>query len=121
MDYYESHHELFQLFGGYLNQSWLDIYIWDGREPSYSTIIRKYKTEDSKEGIKKTISELKNIIGIAKHYDEEKWGNILTWELGLGYDPSGDNLTYREWLEDVLKILEEPREETLKHFIPERV
>jgi len=33
--------------------------------------------------------------------------------------PSYWGFSFREWLEDVLKILEEPMEQTKKHFIPE--
>jgi hypothetical protein len=119
-DYRDSHFDLYQLFGGYLNQSWIDIYIWEGNKPTYQPLIRKYKTEDTQEGIDKTIAQLKDIIIIGKGSDEENWGNILDG-LSLGYYPPGDNLKYEEWLEDVLKILEEPIEETLKHWIPERI
>jgi CdiI immunity protein len=120
MSYYDSHQLLFHVFGGYLNQSFHHIYVWEDKKPQYEPLIRKYKTEDTQEGIDKTIAQLKDIMIIGKGSDEEGWGNILD-DLSLGYYPPGDNLTYEEWLEDVLKILEEPMEETLRHWIPERI
>jgi CdiI immunity protein len=117
MNYEQKFFDLSQLFGGYLNQNFHHIYIWEDKKPTYQPLIRKYKTES--ERVKKTIEQLKDIMKIGKGSDEEDWGEILD-KIGLGYYPPGDNLTYEEWLEDVLKILEEPMEETLRHWIPER-
>lgn len=120
-DYKNEYRCLFHLFGGYLNQSWKEIYIWEGRTPNYQTIIRKYKTEDTQEGIDKTIAQLKDIMRIGKGSDEDEWVDILTWGLSLGLRPKGFNLSHEEWLTEVLNILEEPMEETLKHWIPKRI
>jgi CdiI immunity protein len=120
-DYRDSHFDLYQLFGGYLNQSWIDIYIWEGKKPSYQPLIRKYKTEDTQEGIDKTIAQLKDIMKIGKGMSEDDFSDSLYLGLSLGYYPPGDDLTHEQWLEDVLKILEEPMEETLKHWIPKRI
>jgi len=121
MDYNEKYHNLYQLFGGYLNQSWLDIYIWEGREPTYQPIVRKYKTEFPKEDIEKTIAELKEVIALDNNFDEEDWREVLSWGLSLGLRPRGFGLSPREWLEDVLNILEEPMEISKKGFIPEGI
>lgn len=122
MSYYESHHNLFQMFAGYLNQDWKTIYIWNDEKPNYQSIVRKYKTENSSEEIEKTIIQLKNIMNTGKVHDEEEWLNILTYGgLGLGYYPPGLGQTYEEWLKDVLNILEEPAQETQNHFTPERI
>ena len=121
MSYYESHRSLSELFSGYLNQDWKEIYAWNGTEPNYQSILRKYKTEDSVEGIKKTIAELKDLITICENFNYDQWVETLSYDLGLGLRPKGFDLSHKEWLEDVLKILEEPIEETLTHFIPERV
>lgn len=121
IDYRKTHFDLYQFFGGYLNQSWKEIYIWEGNEPTYPPIIRKFRKESSRERIDKTISQLKDIIKIGKGCDEDGWMDILTWGLSLGYYPPGVGLTYEEWLEDVLGILEEPMEDTLKHWIPKRI
>ena len=119
MDYREKYFDLYQLFGGYLNQSWKEIYIWEDRKPAYQPLIRKYKTES--ERVDKAIAELKEVIALDNNFDEEEWRNILTWGLSLGLRPKGFGLTPRQWLEDVLEILEEPMEETRKHWIPERI
>lgn len=118
-DYRDTHFNLYQFFGGYLNQSWRHIYNWEGREPAYAPVVRKYKAES--ENVDRTISELKKITLLGKGFNEEDWMDILTWGLSLGYYPPGDDLSYEKWLEDVLKILEEPIEETKKHFVPKRV
>lgn len=120
-NYHETHKYVFKLFAGYLNQSWKEIYIWDGQEPSYPPVVRKLKTELSGEELEETVKQLKEVITAGKDSDEEGWMDILTWDLNLGYYPPGDGLTYEEWLEEVLKILEEPIEEISKHFIPERI
>lgn len=121
IDYEEKYPALSHLFGGYLNQSWKEIYIWEGNKPNYQTLIRKYKTEDTQAGIEKTIAQLKDIMIIGKGLDEEGWDDILGLGLSLGLRPQGFNLTDEEWLEEVLAILEEPMEETLWHWIPERI
>lgn len=119
MDYREKYHNLYQFFGGYLNQSWIHIYLWEGKEPTYQPIVRKYKTESGR--VDKTINELKEVMALDNNFDEDDWMEILTWGLSLGFYPPGNEQTYKEWLEDVLKILEEPMEESRKKFIPERI
>ena len=121
MSYYETHHYLFKLFAGYLNPDWKEIYLWEGQEPSYSPIVRKLKTELSKEEIEETVKQLKEIMKVGENSDEEGWMDILTWDLSLGYYPPAIGQTYEEWLKDVLSILEEPMEETRKHWIPKRI
>ena len=121
MSYYESHHELFQLFGGYLNQDWKDMYIWEGQEPTYQPIVRKYKTENSVERIKKTTDQLKDIIIIGQNFDYDKWVEVLNYDLNLGLRPKGFGHNHQDWLKEVLSILEEPIEESNKYFIPEGI
>lgn len=121
IDYRKTHFDLYQFFGGYINQSRVDIYIWEGNKPNYQPVIRKYKTEDTQEGITKTVVQLKDIIQIGKTMNDEDFSDFLYMELSVGYYPPGDNLTCEQWLEDVLKILEEPMDETLKHWIPKRI
>ncbi len=121
MSYYETHQYLFKLFAGYLNSDWKEIYLWGSQEPSYPPIVRKLKIELSKEEIGETIKQLKEIIIVGKNSDNDGWMDILTWDLNLGYYPPGVGQTYEEWLSDVLKILEEPMEETQKNFIPKRI
>jgi len=121
MSYYESHRSLSELFAGYLNQDWKDIYVWNGTEPNYQSIIRKYKTEDSIEGINKTTTQLKDLMNIGRNFDYDEWVEVLSYDMGLGLRPKGFGISHKEWLEEVLLILGEPMEETLKHFIPERI
>lgn len=119
MNYEEKYPNVYQFFG-YFHQDWMNIYKWEGRKPNYQSVIREYKVDYK--NVDKTVSELKDILKIGKGLNEEEWLEILTWKgLGLCYYPPGDNLTYENWLEDVLNILEEPMEETLKHWIPKRI
>lgn len=121
MDYSEKYYNLYQFFAGYLNQSWVDIYSWRGEEPTYQPVVRKYKTES--ERVDKAISELKEVMSLNLNFDDDdgEGGDILAYELGLAFYPPGVGLTYKKWLEDVLRILEEPVEVTRKEFIPERI
>ena len=118
MNYSEKYENLYQFFG-YFNQDWLHVYNWEERKPAYQPVVRKYKTESKRVG--QTISELKEIMQIGKNFDYDSWVDVLTYDLGLAFRPKGFGLTHQEWLADVLKILEEPMEETRKHFIPKRI
>lgn len=121
VDYKVKYFDLYQLFGGYLNQSWKSIYVWESNQPNYQSVIRKYKTEESPEGIEKTIIQLKDILIFGNSLSEEEWMNILTWGLSLGYYPPGVGIDYKTWLEEILSILQEPANETVKHFTPKRI
>lgn len=104
---------------GFLHQNWSDFYNWNGMTPKYESAIRFFKKVDSPERLSKAIIELKELIRFGQSFDDEEWYEYFWSDSSLGYYPPGSNQTYKEWLENVLNILEEPIEENEKHFIPE--
>lgn len=118
MNFEEQYPSLDEVFG-FFNQDWYHTYKWDGKEPDYQAVIRFCKVVESDELVEKAIEELKDLIEFGKDFDEDYWYDYFMHGSSLGYYPPGGNQTYREWLEDVLKILEEPMEKTKKEFIPE--
>lgn len=103
---------------GFLNQDWYHIYDWGEREPEYKPVIRFFKKVDSPETLQKAVIELTELIKFGEKFDDEEWYDYFMSDSSLGYYPPGGEQTYKEWLKDVLKILEEPMEETERHFIP---
>ncbi len=103
---------------GCLHINWKDEYDWQNKKPSYQAIIRYFKVKSSDEATVTAINDLKRLIVFGENFDDEEWYNYFMSDSSLGYYPPGDGLTEYEWLKDVLKILEEPMEETEKHFIP---
>ena len=100
---------------GYFHQDWKDCYLWD-EEPDYPAIIRFYKTNNGVNWVNQTTIELKEFL--SKEYDETTLKEALYRHFVMQLHLPHWNLTYREWLEDVLKILEEPLEVTKKNYIP---
>jgi len=100
---------------GYFHQDWKDCYLWD-EEPNYPAIVRFYKTNNGTSWVNQTITELKEFLD--KNYDESTLKNIIYRQFHMNLHLPHWNLTYRQWLENVLSILEEPMEVTKKHYIP---
>lgn len=99
----------------YFHQDWKDCYLWD-EEPNYPPIVRYYKVHNPKRSLEEVTVELKEFL--SKGYDESKLKAIIYGEFSMNLHLPHWNLTYKEWLEDVLKILEEPMEVTKKQYIP---
>ena len=105
--------DLMHLFGAYFNQDWEDSYWWD-HEPDYRLVVRTYKREVPEEEVKRAAAQLRELIEVTRDLDEEELGE-LTWQLGSWLDPHGLGMKEREWLAEVLGILEEPMEETNRY------
>lgn len=108
--------KLANLLGAYFNQDWKYGYFWGEHEPHYAPVVRFYKTNNPPASVGQAARELKEFLAL--DFDEEKLEDALYHQLGLGVMPSYWELTFRGWLEEVLKILEEPPEQTKKQFIP---
>jgi hypothetical protein len=107
--------ELFQ-FVGLFNQDWKDMFDWQGSNPHYAPVVRFYKTHNPLSFTQQTTREVKNLLML--NVEEDYLKEILLNEFALCIRPNYWNLTYREWLENILTILEEPIEKTKKEFIP---
>jgi CdiI immunity protein len=115
MELSEKYPALANLVGGYFHQDWKECYLWDSN-PDYPPIVRFYKTNNGIDWVNQTIAELKEIL--SKDYDESTLKTIIYRKLHMNLHLPHWNLTYKEWLEDVLRILEEPMEKTKKQYIP---
>lgn len=113
----EKYPKLKNLIGGYLHQDWEHGYDWAENEPHYAPVIRFYKTHNPSATVQRAESELKNLLSL--DLDEDTLEKILENTFILGVYVPYWKITHRDFLEDVLKILEEPMEKTRKSFIPE--
>lgn len=116
MDYLKEFSEIRFMFG-YFCQYWVLFYSWEGNEPTFQPIIRSFKLENGAEVIKQLISEIERFLLLP--LDDKEFNRIVIEELGSELTSIVQGLNRRQFLEESLKILEEPMEETKKHFIPE--
>ncbi len=117
-DYAKAYPNLKELLN-FLHQDWKIMFEWEVKEPNYEAAIRKLKVDDSPETRQKNISELKDLISLK--FDEITLRKIINRDFGSGFYPPGIGLTYQEWLESILNLLEEPMEKTTKEFLPKFV
>lgn len=117
-DYREKYPALYQFFAGYFNQDWEECFLWKDQEPNYRAVVRRYKLDDPPEDARRAVGELRGVIALDDGFGEGQWRQIVNRELGASVYPPGLGLGYREWLEDVLRILEEPMGTTKKEFVP---
>ena len=116
-NYSEKFPELYQFLGGLFHQDWSYVYDWKGNTPNYEGVIRDAKIREHKLYLEKNIIELKIFLNL--NLDESEIETIMRKKFKLGIRPEFWNLTHKLWLGRILQILEEPMEETKKHFIPE--
>lgn len=107
---------LSNLIGAYLHQDWKHDYEWSEIKVHYHPVIRFFKTHNPSEWVEQATEELKKFL--AEGHDEEHLEDYLYHHFVLGTMPSYWGFTFRGFLEDILKILEEPMEKTRKEFIP---
>lgn len=113
MDYNKEFPNLSYLLG-YFPQGWIELYSWGVNKPNFENIIRKFKTQDQEEMVLSALNETKKLLSL--NLSENHLENFIDEETTSGYSPYD---THREFFEKILEILEEPQEETMKHFIPE--
>ena len=116
-NYEEKFPEFYQFLGSYFHQDWKDFSDWKGQNPCFEGIVRHFKLIDSKSKAKEELTELKDFLSLG--LTENEIEQILRTDWGIAFRPAYINLTHKAWLERILEILEEPIEETKKHFIPE--
>jgi CdiI immunity protein len=112
----EAYPTLSNLIGAYLHQDWLHVYDWEDKKQHYQPVVRFFKTHNPPSFVDQATNELKQFL--AEEHDEEHLEDYLYHHFVLGLNISYLNITNKEWLEDVLKILEEPMEKTKKEWIP---
>lgn len=111
--------ELSGLLGGYFHEDMFYVFDWNGHEENYKSIIRYHKSIQSNEYLRKEISELKEFLAFSQYWDEDKLEDVLLNDFSGSIYAPGIGITYREFLESILEVLEEPMEKTKSEFIPQ--
>lgn len=109
--------ELNQYLGGLFHQAWKDVFRWDKQQPSFEGVVRYFKLRNIECYEKDELYELRKFLSLELNTDEIE--NIIRNEWGIAFRPAYINLTYKQWLERILDIFEEPIEKTKKEYIPE--
>ena len=97
----EKYPELDSLLGAYFNQD------WDCDYDSPEAVIRGFITDGGKKGVEDTIAELKTLL--KEEHTREQWLNIIYDDFGCFCNPEHDGMHPKEWLEKVLKQLEDEK------------
>jgi CdiI immunity protein len=99
--------KLYNFFAGSFHNFWPDMCRKSGDEPSTKIVVREYKLENHRNTINQAIHELEKLISISINMNEKNIRNVVVRDLGANINPSVEGLTYRQWLEEVLRILRE--------------
>lgn len=102
----------------YFHEDQFDVFDWGGRKHNYKEIVRYFKTKETVEKVSETKKELKIFLSMSKNWDEDKLDDVLRANFSGVFFAPFFKITYREFLEGTLKILEEPMEKTKSEFIP---
>lgn len=106
------------LLGNYFHEDMFDVFDWKGRRPDYQGVIRHFKTQDSPIRNREIPKELREFLALSKDWDEDKLDDVLEDDFGNCLYAPGYGITYREFLEGILEVLEEPMEKTRSEFTP---
>jgi hypothetical protein len=95
--------ELGQFLGGYFHQDWS----YEQRRigGSFADVVRSFLTTNPATTVMQTIRELTEFLGL--ELSEEELRDTLLHEFGSYVRAPGLGLTYRQWLEAVLAILQQ--------------
>jgi uncharacterized protein (UPF0276 family) len=99
-------HNLKQFLGGYFHQFWKEALEWQGKHPNFEDVVEFYKSNDSFENVSETAEELRKFIAL--NLSEENMRKLFVRH-GIWYGPQYQNMTYRQWLEAILTILEQKK------------
>ncbi len=110
--------ELSGLLGGYFHEDMFDGFDWKGNQKSYQAVIRYHKSIQPEKYVKEETRELKEFLALSRTWDDDKIDDILGDDFGNCLFAPAYGMTYREFLEGILEILEEPMEKTRSQFIP---
>ncbi len=96
------------LLWAYLERGWETEYDWRGQEPTFEAVVRHFVAINPPEFVNRAIAEMRCLL--AQPLGERLLAEIVKHDFCVAYDPLGKGLSYRQWLEVVASILEEPRE-----------
>lgn len=95
--------KLRNLLGGYFHQDWKNDYDWQGNQPNFEEVVQFYKTVNPKNTVSQATDELRKFLALP--LDELDLHNALK-DVGVFYNPKARKMTYKQWLESILTILE---------------
>lgn len=96
--------ELYQFFGGYFYQGWATDYRWEGNSPNFNAVVRHFKAVNPPATVMNVRTELEELLAI--ELSEEELSQALK-HLGSNFYPTGQNLTFHQWITQILEILNE--------------
>ncbi len=103
-DYRYKFAELYQFFGGYFYQGWASDYNWETAKPDFAAVVRHFKAVNPPKTVTIIKNELEDLLSL--DLGEEDLTAVLT-ELGSNFHAPAENLTNRQWLENILNVLRE--------------
>jgi hypothetical protein len=92
----QTYPNLDEFFGTYFHQD------WNSDAASAREIVENYLREWPAEGVAAARTELEKLLSEVE--SESELGRCVQ-QLGCYYNPPGDGLTYRAWLEQVARVL----------------
>jgi hypothetical protein len=104
MKYDDSYPKLGQFLGGYFHQSWPGDHVLAGA--SFEDIVHYFQVMNPAATVTQTTRELEEFLRL--ELSEKDLRDILLHEFNSQWRAAGLGLTYRQWLEAVLAILEQP-------------
>lgn len=114
-DFAKRYPELYQFLAGYFHPDWKNEYDWQGKTPNFEHAVLLYKNGNPPATVAQATDELQQFLALP--LDEKEFNDIATHKLGAVYTPRSRGLTKRQWLEQVLVILQEPTTNSNLRFV----
>lgn len=93
------------LLWAYLERGWEAEYDWRGQEPAFETVVRHFKAVSPPGFVCRAVAEIRCLL--AQPLSERLLSEIVQRDFCVAYDPRAKGMTYRQWLEAVIAVLEE--------------
>lgn len=93
------------LLWAYLERGWEAEYDWRGQKPTFEAVVRHFKAVSPPAFVGRAIAETRCLL--AQPLSERLLSEIVQRDFCVAYDPHVEGLTYRQWLEAVVAVLEE--------------
>lgn len=103
-DYRSKFVELYQFFGGYFYQGWAADYNWETSRPNFAAVIRHFRAVNPPLTVTRVKNELEDLLSLDLREDDL---NGVLNELGSNFYPPAENLTSKQWIENILVVLRE--------------
>jgi hypothetical protein len=94
----------------YFHQDWQVVVDWKGNAPNFDEVVRFYKSHivDNRGEKEQVTNELRNLLAVSTEEELKQFNRSASVYVHM---PSY-GITNRQWLEGILKVLEEPGNET---------